>query len=189
MDRRDAEAPGAHAPGVATPLRGRTPLETGSQMLLRHCLPAAYLTQASASRHCWRVSGQDFPAPFRPVAQCTLIGQFVVILQWGRIVTESQSATATGENPASTRRYPENITRARPKSDGRARFNTAGFSRAFHTHDFSVSFRRLQIIFQQTIQSAQLTTSGDLRVSAGRVPRPAARLERPFRRGRRPDRR
>jgi hypothetical protein len=74
-------------------------------------------------------------------AQYALTGQFVVILQWARIVTESQSATSTSENLLTAHQYPENITRARPKSDGRARFNTAGFSRAFHTGDFSVAFQ------------------------------------------------
>jgi hypothetical protein len=43
-------------------------------------------------------SGQDFPAPLQARAAYTLAGQFVVILQWGRIVTESQSGTATSEN-------------------------------------------------------------------------------------------
>jgi len=79
------------------------------------------------------ISGQDFPAPLQARAAYALTGQFVVILQWARIVTESQSGTASGENPLAARRYPENITRAGPKSDGRARFNATGFSRAFHT--------------------------------------------------------
>jgi hypothetical protein len=42
--------------------------------------------------------GQDFPAPFQARCGLCAAGQFVVILQWARIVTESQSGTATGEN-------------------------------------------------------------------------------------------
>jgi hypothetical protein len=41
-----------------------------------------------------------FRRRFRPGTAYALTGQFVVILQWGRIVTESQSGTATGENPS-----------------------------------------------------------------------------------------
>jgi hypothetical protein len=37
-------------------------------------------------------------------------------------------------------RHPENIARARLKSDGRARFNTAGFSRVFHMQQVSPAF-------------------------------------------------
>jgi len=82
-----------------------------------------------------------FRRRFRPGAAHALTGQFVVILQWARIVTESQSGTATGENPPAAHRYPENITRTKAKSDGRARFNTAGFSRAFHMACFRMAFR------------------------------------------------
>jgi hypothetical protein len=80
--------------------------------------------------------GRDVPAPCQARCGYAQTGQFVVILQWARIVTESQSSTATSENLLAAQLYPENITRARPKSDGRARINTAGFSRAFHTRDF-----------------------------------------------------
>jgi hypothetical protein len=40
-----------------------------------------------------------FRRRFRPGAGYALTGQFVVILQWARIVTESQSGTASRENP------------------------------------------------------------------------------------------
>jgi hypothetical protein len=49
------------------------------------------------------ISGQDFPAPLQARAAYALTGQFVVILQWARIVTESQSGTASGENPLAAR--------------------------------------------------------------------------------------
>jgi hypothetical protein len=53
------------------------------------------------------MSGQDFPAPFQARRGIRAAGQFVVILQWARIVTESQSSTATGENPASSADIPK----------------------------------------------------------------------------------
>ncbi|WP_146120325.1 hypothetical protein [Paraburkholderia sp. BL21I4N1] len=95
------------------------------------------------------VPDKIFRRRFRPGAGYALTGQFVVILQWARIVTESQSGTASREKPRTARRYPENITRARPKSDGRARFNTAGFSRAFHTRDISAGFRLRLLAFSR----------------------------------------
>ncbi|ABE28622.1 hypothetical protein Bxe_A4378 [Paraburkholderia xenovorans LB400] len=118
-------------------------------MLLRYCLPATglfRLCQPALSAYC---PDKIFRRRFRPGAGYALTGQFVLILQWARIVTESQSGTATGENPPAARRYPENITRARPKSDGRARFNTAGFSRVFHTRAFSTGFRPPPAIFSR----------------------------------------
>jgi len=57
--------------------------------------------------------GLDFPAPLQArralFTDRALTGQIVLILQWARIVTESQSGTATGGNPSAAHRYPENI--------------------------------------------------------------------------------
>lgn len=135
MNCRDAEAP--HTPsGVATPMRGRTPLETGSQMLLRYLLPGSESPVAAAGI-VGEFPGQGFPAPLQARRAIrkhrALTGQIVLILQWARIVTESQSGAATGGNPSAAPRYPENITRERSKSDGWTCTNTAGFSRVFHT--------------------------------------------------------
>jgi hypothetical protein len=48
-----------------------------------------------------------FRRRIRPGAGYALTGQFVLILQWARIVTESQSSTATGENPPTARDIPK----------------------------------------------------------------------------------
>lgn len=65
----------------------------------------------------------------RPGSRHATAGRFVVLLQWARIVTESQYGTATGRVPGFPPPIPENITRRQSKSDGRARFAATGFSR------------------------------------------------------------
>jgi hypothetical protein len=85
-----------------------------------------------------------FRRRFRPGTVNALTGQFVVILQWARIVTEPQSGTATGENPPALPRYPENITRAAPKSDARARLIQQGFHAFFIHTTFQPPFGAVQ---------------------------------------------
>jgi hypothetical protein len=137
VDCRDAEAPGAHTAGVAAPMRGRTPLETDSQMLPRYCAPAGWPFQAGAAGCVGVIPGRGFPAPPMARRDAALTGQFGVILQWARIVTEWQSGTATSENLPAAHRYPENIARGRSKSDGRARLIGQGFHAFFTRLTFS----------------------------------------------------
>jgi hypothetical protein len=66
-------------------------------MLLRYCLPATYLFRLCQPALSANFPDKIFRRRFRPGTAYALTGQFVVILQWGRIVTESQSGTATGE--------------------------------------------------------------------------------------------
>jgi|SRR5258706_8114827 len=79
------------------PMRGRTPLETGLQMLLRQNFYRQRAPRtgvpAGMSALC---PDEIFRRRFTPGTGCALSGQFVVILQWARIVTESQSGTTSG---------------------------------------------------------------------------------------------
>ena len=66
-------------------------------MLLRHCLPAARLSRRWASQLVGvLLPGLDFPAPCQARRGIRADRAIVLILQWARIVTESQSAAATG---------------------------------------------------------------------------------------------
>ena len=69
-------------------------------MLLRHCLPAARLSRRWASQLVGvLLPGLDFPAPCQARRGIRAGRAIVLILQWARIVTESQSAAATGIIP------------------------------------------------------------------------------------------
>ena len=66
-------------------------------MLLRHCLPAARLSRRWTSQLVGvLLPGLDFPAPYQARRGIRADRAIVLILQWARIVTESQSAAATG---------------------------------------------------------------------------------------------
>ncbi|TDN68177.1 hypothetical protein B0G77_1493 [Paraburkholderia sp. BL10I2N1] len=156
-------------------MRGRTPLETGLQMLLRHYF---YRQRAPRYQRAGRLSASFPDEIFRRLvshpaypAQAARSGQFVVILQWARIVTESQSGTATEVKPCCIHRYRENITRRRSKSDGRARIPAAGFSRAFHTCRIaSGPERQNRPAFRLEVQARQASRPSVIRSCGSSMP-------------------
>jgi hypothetical protein len=102
-------------------------------MLLRHCLPAACLLRRWASQLVGvLLPGQDFPAPCQARRGIRADRAIVLILQWARIVTESQSVTATGIIPGRGTPLSRKYNARTPKKRCPCTIPATGFSRVFH---------------------------------------------------------